>query len=396
MTVFLKSQEFEQLLQNCLLHFYDYAYLQEDTLVAYLVPEETTAKRVQSFRKHIENAIEKMRPPDNMPPQAKNSRLYNVLTLRYIEQDDIDEIIDQLAISRRQYYRELSRAIASLANILRESASQVDYSSDDLFTVQSEIASLRQHSNRHVAVNLNKLLDGVIKANSALAMSHDITVHCEFFSDDLTVGIDRGLVRQLLLVLLSTMISLATEKGTLRLGCRVTEDAVIFSLQVTYQQLHKIVAVESLTDQQTLSTLLSAVAGHLSMFEGESDIIELSIPLRRSSILIIDDNPDVISLFRRLLDALTYRLIIANDGQGILDIIKKQFVDLIILDIMLPEIDGFEILQLLKSNPGTKDLPVVICSVLNSRDLAISLGANAFLSKPPTQAELHEVLGQWS
>jgi len=202
MTVFLKSQEFEQLLQNCLLHFYDYAYLQEDTLVAYLVPEETTAKRVQSFRKHIENAIEKMRPPDNMPLQAKNSRLYNALTLRYIEQDDIDEIIDQLAISRRQYYRELSRAIASLANILRESASQVDYSSYDLFTVQSEIASLRQHSNRHVSVNVNKLLDGVIKANSVLAMNHDVTVHCEFFSDDLTFGIDRGLLRKLLLFLI--------------------------------------------------------------------------------------------------------------------------------------------------------------------------------------------------
>jgi CheY-like chemotaxis protein len=396
MTVFLKSQEFEQLLQNCLLHFYDYAYLQENTLVAYLVPEETTAKRVQLFREHIENSIEKMSPPDNVLPQAKNSRLYNVLTLRYLEQEDIDEIIDQLAISRRQYYRELSRAIASLANILQEGTFQFDESSGDVFTVQSEIASLRQHSNRHISVNLNKLLDGVIKANSILAMNHDVTVHYEFFSDDVTVGIDRGLVRQLLLVLLSMLIGLAAKKGALKLGCTVAEDAVIFSFQIDYKQQHKIAAIKSLTDQQTISTLLNAVVGHLSIFKEKSDIIELSIPLRRSSILIIDDNPDVISLFRRLLDALTYRLIIANDGQGILEVVKKQFVDLIILDIMLPEIDGFEILQILKSNPSTKDLPVVICSVLDSEELAISLGANAFLSKPPTQAELHNILSQWS
>jgi CheY-like chemotaxis protein len=395
MTLILNPQEFEQQLQNCLLHFYDYAYLQESTLVDYLIPEETTAKRIQTFRDRIETAIEKMRPPDTMPSQSKSSRLYNVLTLRYIEQDEIDDIIDQLAISRRQYYRELSRAITSLANILQEGSLEIVDSPDDVFTVQSEIASLRQHSLRNVSVNLHNLLDGVINANSILASNHNVAIHYHSYADDVTVGIDRALVRQLLLVLLSSLIGLVVEEGTLEIEVSVTEDAITILFHIECKHHHKQVVIDSLSQQETLSTLLTAVASHLSVLEDNSDVIQLSIPLRRVSILLIDDNPDVISLFRRLIDSLTYRLIVANDGQGILSIINKEQVDIIILDIMLPEIDGFELLQIFKSNQGTKDIPVVICSVLESEELAMSLGADAVLAKPPTKAELHNTLNQW-
>lgn len=396
MSLILNSQEFEQELQNCLLHFYDYAYLQESALVEYLIPEETTAKRIQNFREHIETAIERMRPPDNvMPTHSKSSRLYNVLNLRYIEQDDIEEIIDQLAISRRQYYRELSRAITSLANILQEASLEIVDSPDDVFTVQSEIASLRQHSLRHVSTNLHNLLDGVKKANSILASNHNVAIHYRSFADDVTVGIDRALVRQLLLVLLSSLIGLVVDEGTLEIEASVTEDAItiLFHIECEKRQLQTI--IDSLSQQESLSTLLTAVAGHLSVLQDNADVIQLSIPRLRVSILLIDDNPDVISLFRRLIDSLTYRLIVANDGQGILGIINKEQVDIIILDIMLPEIDGFELLQIFKSNQGTKDIPVVICSVLESEELAMSLGADAILAKPPTKAELHNTLNQW-
>ena len=66
----------------------------------------------------------------------------------------------------------------------------------------------------------------------------------------------------------------------------------------------------------------------------------------------------------------------------------------ITLDIMMPNQDGWEILQALKSDPATRSIPVIICSVLEDPELAHSLGAAAYLQKPISQAALLDVLGE--
>jgi CheY-like chemotaxis protein len=117
--------------------------------------------------------------------------------------------------------------------------------------------------------------------------------------------------------------------------------------------------------------------------------------MRRATILIIDDNPDVIDLFRRLIDNTIYRVVVATDGTDIDDLTKQVAFDVIFLDIMLPRIDGFEILQTLKSNTTTQHIPVVICSVLDTEELALSLGADAVIAKPPSKSGLDAVLQRW-
>jgi CheY-like chemotaxis protein len=86
----------------------------------------------------------------------------------------------------------------------------------------------------------------------------------------------------------------------------------------------------------------------------------------------------------------------ARDGSQATRIAQETQPLLIILDVMLPEQDGWEILQTLKSHPETQRIPVLVCSVLNASELAISLGADGFLRKPPGESEFLAILEKYA
>jgi signal transduction histidine kinase/CheY-like chemotaxis protein/HAMP domain-containing protein len=108
-------------------------------------------------------------------------------------------------------------------------------------------------------------------------------------------------------------------------------------------------------------------------------------PLRSGQqvqILSIDDDPDVIEILRKYLVPEGYSLIGALSGDEGLEIASRLKPDLITLDIMMPKKDGWQVLRELKANPETKDIPVIIHSIIDNRPLALSLGAVDVMMKP--------------
>ena len=101
-------------------------------------------------------------------------------------------------------------------------------------------------------------------------------------------------------------------------------------------------------------------------------------------------------LFNRYLANLPYRLFSAVDEREALAIAQGAPLLCIILDVMLPGKDGWQLLQSYKSHPATAEIPVLICSVLEMEELAMSLGADGYLKKPPARAELLSTLRQWA
>ncbi len=79
-------ETFEKELHDCLLHLYDYAYLQNHSLLACLAPHSSGVDRVQAFRQRISTAIEQLRPDSGVSPLSRAGRAYHILTLRYREQ----------------------------------------------------------------------------------------------------------------------------------------------------------------------------------------------------------------------------------------------------------------------------------------------------------------------
>lgn len=103
------------------------------------------------------------------------------------------------------------------------------------------------------------------------------------------------------------------------------------------------------------------------------------------NILVVDDIPLNVLLIQKMLGKFKFNILTANNGQAALDIIASKPVDLVLLDLMMPGIDGYEVLRQLRGNDATKNLPVVILSALNSSDdvtKGFQLGANDFITKP--------------
>ena len=103
------------------------------------------------------------------------------------------------------------------------------------------------------------------------------------------------------------------------------------------------------------------------------------------SILLVDDNPTNLQVLFQTLEGLGCKLLIAKNGETALSIAGKALPDLILLDIMMPGIDGYEVCRQLKSNPATEGIPVIFLSALGETEdkvLGLQLGAVDYVTKP--------------
>ena len=110
----------------------------------------------------------------------------------------------------------------------------------------------------------------------------------------------------------------------------------------------------------------------------------------KAVILVVDDTPENLDVVKGALGA-DYTIRAAINGRIALKIAEKQLPDLILLDIMMPEMDGYEVCQKLKSDPGTAGIPVVFLSGeqdSSSQSKAYELGAVDFITKPINAATL--------
>ena len=114
-----------------------------------------------------------------------------------------------------------------------------------------------------------------------------------------------------------------------------------------------------------------------------------SSPSTGATILVVDDSPINLRLVVRTLEGRGYRLLAAKNGRAALDIARRVHPDLILLDVMMPEMDGFEVCRALKADPATRDAIVVFLSALGEvtdKVTGLELGASDYITKP-IQAE---------
>ena len=105
----------------------------------------------------------------------------------------------------------------------------------------------------------------------------------------------------------------------------------------------------------------------------------------RSTILSVDDEPDVTQLVQFHLTRAGYDVVTAATGREALERVRQMRPDLILLDLMLPDIDGFGVCEILRRQPATATIPIVILTAWATRDarhLGLELGALDYMTKP--------------
>ena len=108
-------------------------------------------------------------------------------------------------------------------------------------------------------------------------------------------------------------------------------------------------------------------------------------------ILIVDDEPSIVVPIQFLMQQQGYNVLVAENGEDALDMIYKYKPDLILLDIMLPRIDGYEVCDIVRLNPEYRDIKIIFLTA-KGREVEIAkglaLGANAYITKPFSNTEL--------
>ena len=108
-------------------------------------------------------------------------------------------------------------------------------------------------------------------------------------------------------------------------------------------------------------------------------------------ILIVDDEPSIVVPIQFLMEQQGYHVMIAENGEDALDLIYKYKPDLVLLDIMLPTIDGYEVCEIVRLNPSTRNIKIIFLTA-KGREVEIAkgmaLGADAYIVKPFSNVEL--------
>ncbi len=115
------------------------------------------------------------------------------------------------------------------------------------------------------------------------------------------------------------------------------------------------------------------------------------LPASKRTIMVVDDNADIVAVIKTILEDKGYALQFAYSGQEAFNLLGEQKPDLILLDILMPKVNGLEVLTLLKENPDTRSIPVILLtSKVEYKDVleGYKKGAAYYITKPFTKNQL--------
>ena len=381
--------------KDALADYYDPGHLQTNPLVELLVgPAATSETAATALRQLLREAIESLKPEQSVPFGRREWLGYRLLWLLYMQSRHTLEICEDLGLSRTSFYRCHQEALEAVTSYLwrmqREDGSRAAggsapaLSSDE--AARQEALKVARASRRQ-STSLSAILDATLRTIRPLVDEQRLDLEVRAPGALPFAYGDPAILRQILLNVLTEGIRFAA--GALQLSVSVDREETIW-------RLHDLNGTMAPKAQELPGILLSRslldVYGGRLWVEAQpagGSVVLFAIPTAKpKTILIVDDNTDTIVRYQRCLQEQGYALRMARSGQEVQALLSEARPDLILLDVLMPQEDGWDILQSVKTIPETARIPVVICSVLSQPDLALALGAAEVLRKPISEKTL--------
>jgi|WetSurMetagenome_2_1015567.scaffolds.fasta_scaffold134899_1 CheY-like chemotaxis protein len=387
----MEFEKFEAIVKNGLSNLYDFATLETLTPLTelFVPPADYYGNKGDFVRKVILDNIEILKPAENKENiNAPEWQSYIILTKRYVESQSTQDIAAQLSISERQLRRYLQKAVRALASLLWEKVQQEKKGAEHLPDLESPSAEFTINREE---VDLQEVINGVIQLFSRRLSEEDIHIQIPHNEPRFRIENDRVIIRQILIGLMNILLMSHVNNISITLD-QEQEQPV---LTIKFSGISGQDVLVKLQDDgkenrlrywcNELDILFEEQIGNKS----STGILKLHFPkAKQKTVLIVDDQEPALRMFTRYLSRTNLKIVGLNKATKVLSKAKELQPALILLDIMMPKVDGWELFQSLKLDNNTKHIPVIICSAWGEPDLAKSLGAYAFLSKPVTQRDL--------
>jgi len=391
--------QFEQSVAEAYDRLYDLVFLRTHPLADLVTPDPAVSRKEKAWQLNrvLTDVVEELNPGPQAPVFSREWRRHRLMVLRYLDGLDPQAVADQLAISRRHFYREHEAAIQAIASILWNryvaraappAPPEASVPPDRIELLRLEAARANQASRY---VPLAETIARTIPLVREMARRKEVDLHVELDSAP-EIGVDHNLLRQILLGLLSALIDWA-HPGEIEVSATTEDDRVRLQLRSRRHagRVDDDDAPPATTDLSLWQELAAMQDASLAEVRVQGRLVgfDLTLPtVPARTILVVDDNADVRQLFQRYLVPHHYRVVTAQTGAEAIRLAQELQPFAITLDLMLPGQDGWDVLQVLANQPQTAHIPIIVCTVLNARDLALSLGAAAFLEKPVTDQTL--------
>lgn len=386
-------EAFTRQVKEALEHLYNLPYLQRHPLVLEggVTAERATEISGQRLRQELAAAIETLNPGAGVPFHAPHARIYNLIRLRYVEGMTVREAGHELGLSLRQAHRDLRRGEENVAAVLwtrRPTSPSQKPSAIQISSFQAEMARLESHPR---PIDMCALIQRAQAAVEQQALQRDVQFCAEIPEEPVILSADPVIAEQVLVNTLSYAVQQAYP-GTLHLALTTGEERTSLTLRYDPEPEMANAPVVNLVIAQ-LADRLGWTVRQEEQTEGTRAVI-LHMTAHGPTVLIIDDNEGLVELLERYLTDQACRVVAAANGQEGLRLAQELTPDAIVLDVMMPGMTGWEVLQRLHNSPQMANVPVVICSVINNPELAYSLGASLFLPKPVSRNDVLNALRQ--
>ena len=395
----MDRNDFNRQIKELLPHLYDFSVLETHPLVELLWPvAEGRGSPGEYLQARIFEAIEKLKPKAvQLAESAVEWRPYLILQKRYVEGQNLAELSAYLSLSERQIRRDHNRAVLALAGRLWDQSIQKGASAPFIPAGISEATREVGYELLAEVLELNELVRGAANIMRLRLQEEDVELELDLPPQSPQVVNDRIVLRQVLFSLFKYSLHLLAEKS---LQIVVSPNGIIrfqFDVDCDWKYWRQ-EENENLMDSVLHWVRRMNAEIHESYpSPGKAGQAELRLDLlmpSRPTILVVDDQQPALRMFQRFLSNSGFDVVGVTDPDQVLPLARQLKPILITLDVMMPRLDGWEILQALQLDEKTRHVPVIICSAWEEPELARSLGAAAFLKKPIIRADLLKVLSQ--
>ncbi|MHB0875862.1 MAG: response regulator [Anaerolineae bacterium] len=382
---------FVRLVRHALTHLYEPAELMKHPLREFLASRLAEAgSQAHPLRVYLLEAIDLLEPPGQASLTEKQRRPYSVLVDRYIGGLSLEEIGGKMHLSIRQVRREHEEGVQALAAYLwtlgRGVAPQESGTVEADDALESEVGALGVALEEGLLV---RLVESARAPAWALASGAGAALWLDTQAAGSPCLYDSVLGKQALLSCLSALC--AQHPQAIKVGPGGTPAAP--SIEARVSPSLPAAAAGALAEALAMCTdLMKAQGGNVTMLvggDGCCDGVRLWFRRQKGArVLLVDDNEQMLRLYGRYLAMGNHRMVAARSAPEARACLESGVPDIIVLDVMMRDVDGWELLQQLRSQPALNAVPIVVCSVLHEPQLASYLGAQATLKKPVTAEEL--------